>query len=109
MPNSIKTLPKPRKASREELAQLSEWSKEHISPDDTELAMATAYIAVFDYQTFYPGFVGKIMLVVWGLAPSAYQLFHWGNKLAHADKNSGKIRPLNQLADFLVKGADQWE
>lgn len=104
-----KELPKPRKPNQQELAQLAAWVRADDHQADAEMALAMAFIAVFDdYTTFYPGFVGKILVVVWGLAPSAYQVFTWGNELIPAEQRRGKIAPLNQAEDFRVMGADDW-
>jgi hypothetical protein len=107
---NLKDLPKPRKPNQQELEQLTEWYRKQFSHEGSDMAIATAHIAVFDkYKTFYPGFVGKLMVVVWGIAPSAYQVFFWENKLAAADKKNGEITPLNPHADFRIPGADRWD
>ena len=107
-----RNLPRPRKPNREELKQLTEWylaqgiDQEKGDQQEYDWHIASSYIAVFDkYQTYYPGFVGKLMVVVWGIAPSAYQVFTWGNELGV----SGKITPLNQQGDCRVTGADRWD
>ena len=109
-------LPKPRKPNREELEQLTEWyskqvgSQEECDQEEYDWHIATSYIAVFDeYQTYYPGFVGKLMVVVWGIDPSAYQVFTWGNKLGAHGNNFGKITPFNQHPDWRETEADRWD
>jgi hypothetical protein len=46
--------------------------------EDAEGIAAAAYVAVYDhYMTGSPGYVGKLMSVVWDDAPSFFDVFTW--------------------------------
>lgn len=78
----------PRVPNAEEIAELEDYVLQEISPDDLlagdgELEdashiVADAYVAVFDhYVTSSPGYRGKLMAVVWDVAPELYEVFVW--------------------------------
>ena len=65
--------------NHEERQQLIAWNCSlGVERDTAEGLFECAFIAVFDnYQTECPGYVGKMMSVVWGGAPSIYDVFTW--------------------------------
>jgi hypothetical protein len=50
---------------------------------DAYMVAQNAYVAVFEhYQTGSPGYVGKVMTVVWDGWPSTFNVFTWdGDKM----------------------------
>ena len=72
----------PTKAEKRELAEYKTQAcyKKPTSEDlDQQISFAeTAWIAVFDhYHTDCPGYVGKVMAVVWPGAPELHEVFVW--------------------------------
>ena len=76
---------KPRLPNNEEISQLTLYVTQQMGkPEDTdnwEVAssfMEGSAIAVFDdYITDCPGYVGKVMTVVWPASPDFYEVFTW--------------------------------
>ena len=69
----------PRTPTDDELKELSAWLlKEGYYQSDAESIAHNAFVAVFDhYQTGSPGYVGKVMTVVWDGTPSTFNVFVW--------------------------------
>lgn len=86
--NTAPVLNSVRLPNSEELQQLEDWLAKNsigaVLPD----WQLSSWIAVFDhYCTDCPGYAGKIMSVVWGGAPSYFDVFYWKNgKLLHSDR-----------------------
>ncbi|OYW19475.1 MAG: hypothetical protein B7Z55_08760 [Planctomycetales bacterium 12-60-4] len=60
-------------------------------PDDALLTALTAYVAVYD-ECFSggPGFVGKLMSVVWDGSLSVFDVFTWENgEMTCVDRENG--------------------
>jgi hypothetical protein len=65
----------PRPPIRREFHELSEWLVEQgYYRDDAEMITRNAYVAVYDhFATGCPGYIGKVMSVVWdGLSHDAF-------------------------------------
>jgi hypothetical protein len=58
-------------------------------PEDAALTAESAFAAVHDdYATGCPGYVGKVMSVVWDGGPSAYDVFTWEDgAMVHVEKD----------------------
>src|SRR5262245_23185168 len=70
----------PRSPNAEELRQLADYllSLGAYEPDDATAIARCAFVAVYDtYCTDCPGYCGKLMSVVWGGAPSFFDVFVW--------------------------------
>jgi hypothetical protein len=69
----------PRAPTDSELKELSEWNVGlGLDQDVVDTFIQDAYVAVFDqYQTDSPGYVGKLMMVVWAGSPSMFNVFVW--------------------------------
>jgi hypothetical protein len=69
----------PRAPTDDELKELSVWNvKQGLDEDDAEHVARCAYVAVFDqYESGSPGYVGKVMTVVWDGSPSTFNVFTW--------------------------------
>jgi hypothetical protein len=71
-----------RPPNADERKQLADWllSTGAYDPEDARLIVEAAYVAVFDsYCTGGPGYVGKVISVVWDGAPSMFDVFVWQN------------------------------
>lgn len=85
MANANETSPaatQPRPPNEEELQQLADWllGQGFIEQEDAIGTARSAYVAVYDaYCTGCPGYVGKLMSVVWDGAPSFFDVFIWNN------------------------------
>jgi len=79
----------PRRPNADELKQLANWLQSLGAYDEENAAMTAdnAYIAVYDhYCTGCPGYVGKLMSVIWDGSPSTYDVFIWSdNEMQHVD------------------------
>jgi hypothetical protein len=74
-----------RKPNYNELKQLAEYLivDEKVQPVDLEFELSTAFIVMIDdYTTFYPGYAGKVMIVVWGVSPYWCDTFVWSKDKA---------------------------
>ena len=93
----------PRKPNENELNQLREylavemgcWHNE--TDEETENInglLENAAIAVFDdYITDCPGYVGKVIMVVWPGAPEMYEVFIVENEeFVHLDQDKGFVK-----------------
>jgi hypothetical protein len=69
----------PRPPNDDELLQLAHWLADNGHEDEGAILVARgAYVAVYDhYMTGGPGYVGKLMSVVWDGAPSFFDVFTW--------------------------------
>ena len=79
MANAI-TSQAPRNPNSDELKQLANWLQSLGAYDEEGATMTAenAYAAVYDtYCTGCPGYVGKLMSVVWDGSPSTYDVFIW--------------------------------
>jgi hypothetical protein len=78
----------PRLPTHEERQQLIAWNLSlGVDRESASGLVDGAFIAVFDnYMTECPGYVGKVMSVVWSGAPSIYDVFTWEDgTLRHED------------------------
>lgn len=69
----------PRCPTTSESQDLAWWlhEKGHAAGDASDFAEA-AYVAVFDdYMTDCPGYMGKVMFVVWPASPTMFDVFVW--------------------------------
>ena len=91
----------PRKPTQEEKDQLIQylWQNNYFDPTDADREqerdfVENAAIAVFDhYQTDSPGYVGKVMIVVWPAGPDTIEVFVWRKgKLAREEVDTGAYR-----------------
>ena len=91
----------PRKPTQEEKDQLIQylWQHNDVDPTDADREEAqdfveNAAIAVFDdYQTDSPGYVGKVMVVVWSGGPGITEVFVWREgKIAQEEVDTGAYR-----------------
>lgn len=81
---------KPRKPTAEEKKELIDHMVSlGYDREDEKSNVNNSYIAVFDrYISDTPGYVGKLMFVVWGF-PSAYNVFIWEDeKITHVDQEA---------------------
>jgi len=69
----------PRSPNPDELRQLADWlCGQGHDREDTPGVASSAFVAVYDrYSTGGPGYVGKLMSVVWDGAPSLFDVFTW--------------------------------
>jgi hypothetical protein len=70
----------PRPPNAEEKKQLADWllATGAYEADDAASLADCAYVAVFDhYATGCPGYVGKVISVVWDGSPSTFDVFTW--------------------------------
>jgi len=75
----------PRPPTPDEITQL----KDLLCPGGVDpLSIESAFIAVFDgYITDSPGYVGKLMSVVWDGSPSLYDVYVWvDEKIRYVEK-----------------------
>jgi hypothetical protein len=82
MANANQTSPAfnhPRPPNAAELSELADWLQTQGHESDVAQGLAAeAYVAVYDqYQTWCPGYCGKVMTVVWDGAPSFFDVFTW--------------------------------
>lgn len=91
----------PRKPTQEEKDQLIQylWQNNYFDPTDEDKEwerdfVENAAIAVFDhYQTDSPGYVGKVMVVVWSAGPGMIEVFVWRKgMLAREEVDTGDYR-----------------
>ncbi len=73
----------PRPPTRQEKLDLKRYSVKRVG-GDTEQAnglVNDAYIVVFDhFISDGPGYVGKVMLVIWPAGPSLFECFTWNKE-----------------------------
>ena len=69
----------PRLPTAEERQLLSNWLRDQgYEAQEADGTAADAYIAVYDeYCTGGPGYIGKLMSVVWDGSPSFFDVFIW--------------------------------
>jgi hypothetical protein len=62
-----------------ELTELSAWLlSKGYEQDDAQSIAHNAYVSVFDnYVTGGPGYVGKVMSVIWDGSPTTFNVFTW--------------------------------
>jgi hypothetical protein len=79
MATEATTTQAPRTPNAEELQQLAGWlAGQGYDLDDATGIASAAYVAVYDYyMTGGPGYVGKLMSVVWDGSPSTFDVFTW--------------------------------
>lgn len=73
----------PRVPTQQEKAELEEYEKERTGEEGGAIHhfVETAYIAVFDnFISDSPGYVGKVMLIVWPAGPSFFECFIWNRE-----------------------------
>lgn len=83
----------PRPPNTGELAELGRWlSGQGYEPDEARLTAQSAYVAVYDkYISGSPGFVGKLMSVVWDGGPSIFDVFIWEDgAMTCVDRDNGE-------------------
>lgn len=103
MVKSTIVIPKaiPRRPTTKEVRELVEYQITHFGQgdetqdkEDWQDWVQIAYIAVYDnYVSDSPGYVGKVMTVIWAGGPSAHEIYVWLNgkidrqRHAHACEN----------------------
>ncbi len=74
----IKDMDTPRQPTPDELRELIEYSMRNYKETDFRSLPLPQYVAVFDnYMTDSPGYIGKLLVVVWGGGPGFVQSFIW--------------------------------
>lgn len=76
----------PRSPNADELRLLGDWLIDQGCDEFSAQELpACGYIAVFDhYVTGSPGYVGKVLSVIWDGSPSTYDVFVWKDgKMEH--------------------------
>lgn len=79
----------PRNPTTGELQELTEYLlSEGYDAEDAAETAASAYAAVYDhYSTGGPGYVGKLMSVVWDSSPFIFDVFTWEDgKMERSDR-----------------------
>jgi hypothetical protein len=69
----------PRAPTDHELKELTDWELGlGLDQETAKEFVQCAYVAVFDhYQSDGPGYVGKVMMVIWSGMPSVFNVFVW--------------------------------